>query len=156
MLWLRTTAVISLLTWVTAVMAAAEKPRAEAVPGKPNLTMGSYDVGEFGYQVDEFFMSGTASSFRLAGEATADGKWKAVPAGTAPYTTRMVVVRPSDRKKFSGTVVVEWLNVSGGLDVPVDWNMVHREILRRGHAYVAVSAQLAGIEGGLGAPGLPP
>jgi acetyl esterase/lipase len=73
-----------------------------------------------------------------------------VPARTSPYTTRIVVVRPTDPAKFSGTVVVEWLNVTGGLDVPVEWNVIHREILRRGHAYVAVSAQKVGIEGGRG------
>src|SRR5262249_33310639 len=77
-------------------------------------------------------------------------KWDAVPAATAPYKTRIVVLRPRDSAKFSGTVVVEWLNVSGGLDVPVVWNVIHREILRRGHAYVAVSAQRVGIEGGRG------
>ena len=133
----------------------AEKPRAGppaavAVPGKPSLTLGSYDVGPLGYRVEEFFVSGTASSYKLNGEATADGKWDAVPAGTSPYTTRIVVVRPTDPDKFSGTAVVEWLNVTGGLDVPVEWNVIHREILRRGHAYVGVSAQKVGIESGRG------
>ena len=50
------------------------------------------------------------------------------------------------------------MNVSGGLDVPVDWNMAHREIIRRGHAFVGVSAQKVGIEGGpslMRAPGAP-
>jgi acetyl esterase/lipase len=134
----------------------AKPPSVVAVPGKPTLPLGSYDVAPLGYQVDEFFISGTATSYRLAGKATEDGKWDAVPAGTAPYRTRIVVVRPSDRAKFSGTAVVEWLNVSGGLDVPVDWNITHREVLRRGHAYVAVSAQVAGIESrqGLMGPGV--
>src|SRR5262249_48678015 len=65
----------------------AEKPRAKApsaaaVPGKPSLTIGSYDIGPLGYQVEEFFVSGIASSYKLKGEATADGKWDAVPAAT--------------------------------------------------------------------------
>ena len=121
-----------------------------AVAGKPNLLMGIYDVRALGYRVDEFFVSGTAASYKLGGEPTEDGKWQALPAGTAPYTTRIIVVRPSDPSKFSGTAVVEWLNVSAGLDIPVDWNMAHREILRRGHAYVGVSAQRVGVEGGPG------
>jgi hypothetical protein len=128
----------------------AEAPSAVAVRGKPSLTLGSYDVGPLGYQIEEFFVSGTATSYKLKGEATADGKWDAVPARTSPYTTRIVVVRPTDPAKFSGTAVVEWLNVTGGLDVPVEWNVIHREILRRGHAYVGVSAQKVGIEGGRG------
>jgi hypothetical protein len=43
---------------------------------------------------------------------------------------------------------VEWLNVSGGADAGPDWNAAHREILRNGHAYVGVSAQKVGVEGG--------
>jgi len=46
--------------------------------------------------------------------------------------------------------VVGYRNVTGGLDMTVDWNVVHREVIRRGHAYVAVSAQKVGIEGGPG------
>jgi Alpha/beta hydrolase domain len=44
--------------------------------------------------------------------------------------------------------VVEWLNVSGGLDAAPDWMLAHTEIVRRGHAWVGVSAQRAGVEGG--------
>lgn len=122
-------------------------PSVEAISGKPSLSIGSYDVGERGYLVEEFFISGNAASYKLAGKPTADGKWEALPATNAPYTTRIVVIRPKDAAKFSGTAVVEWLNVTGGLDVPVDWNMLHREIMRRGHAYVGVTAQKVGVDG---------
>lgn len=134
----------------------AQAPSVEAISGKPNLTVGSYDVGEFGYRVEEFFVSGNALAYKLAGEPTADGKWEALPATNAAYTTRIVVILPKDAAKFSRTAVVEWLNVTGGLDVPVDWNMLHREIMRRGHAYVAVSAQKVGIDGNPMAQGAGP
>lgn len=138
----------------------AEKPKAEApsvaaVEGKPSLPLGEYDLGKLGYEIEEFFISGVATSYKLKGEATEDGKWDVEPAKAAPYTTRLVVVRPSDPKKFSGTVVVEWMNVGGGLDVPVDWSKAHREIIRRGSAYVGVSAQYVGVEGGRSLPGVP-
>lgn len=45
-------------------------------------------------------------------------------------------------------MIVEWLNVSGGIDAPAVWFMAHREIARAGYGYVAVSAQRVGIEGG--------
>ncbi len=60
----------------------------------------------------------------------------------------MVVLTPIDSGAFNGTVLVEWLNVSGGIDAPAEWFMAHREIVREGYAYVAVSAQLVGVEGG--------
>ena len=51
---------------------------------------------------------------------------------TAPYTTRAVVYRPINPAKFNGTVVVEWLNVSGGLDDAPDWTLAHNELVREG------------------------
>ena len=67
----------------------------------------------------------------------------------ADYTTRIVVLTPTDDAAFNGTVIVEWLNVSGGIDAPAVWFMAHREIAREGYAYVAVSAQRVGVEGGV-------
>ena len=60
----------------------------------------------------------------------------------------MVVLTPADPDRFNGTVLVEWLNVSGGIDAPAVWMMAHREMVRAGYAYVAVSAQRVGVEGG--------
>src|SRR6201988_3330174 len=104
------------------------------VSGKPNLLLGAYEPETLGYRADEFFVSGTASSY--AADQQAD------------YTTRIVVLTPADHTAFNGTVIVEWLNVSGGIDAPAIWFMAHREIARAGYAYVAVSAQRVGVEGG--------
>jgi hypothetical protein len=82
------------------------------------------------------------------GDAGPDGKWQAAPAETAPYATRIVVVRPADPKRFNGTAAVEWLNVTGGLDVAPDWSFTHRELMRSGYAWVGVSVQKVGVEGG--------
>ena len=126
-------------------------------PGSPFLTLGGFDLKAQGYVVEEFIISGTATSYKLKGEPTPDGAWSAAPDGTAPYATRIVVVRPADPKRFNGTVAVEWLNVTGGLDAGPDWTYSHREMLRSGYAYVGVSAQKVGVEGGqsLGGRGMP-
>jgi hypothetical protein len=60
----------------------------------------------------------------------------------------MLVRRPSDPQRFSGTVVVEWNNVSAGIDASPDWILLHRHLVAQGHAWVGVSAQKAGIDGG--------
>lgn len=106
------------------------------VPGKPNLLLGAYDLATLGYRAEEFFVSGTA------------GSYSDTVASEADYTTRIVVLSPVDAAKSNGTVIVEWLNVSGGIDAPAVWFMAHREIARAGYTYVAVSAQQVGIEGG--------
>jgi hypothetical protein len=128
--------------------AQAKLPNVEHVGGVPTLMTGSYDVATLGYTKDEYFVSGVANSYSAQEPLSPDGRWTASVSGTAPYRTRIVVMRPTDPTKFNGTVIVEWLNVSGGLDAPADWFMAHREIVRSGYAYVAVSAQKVGVEGG--------
>ncbi|HSR86050.1 MAG TPA: alpha/beta hydrolase domain-containing protein [Streptosporangiaceae bacterium] len=115
---------------------------------------GAYDLAALGYVEQEFRLDGTASSYRLTSERTADGRWSAEPAEPAAFATRVLLRQPADDARFSGTVIVEWLNVSGGLDAAPDWMLTHTHLLRRGHAWAGVSAQRAGIEGGGLVPGL--
>jgi hypothetical protein len=65
--------------------------------------------------------------------------------------TRLLVHRPTDPAAFDGTVLVEWLNVSAGLDAAPVWLVAHREALRRGTAWIGVSAQPVGVHGGTSA-----
>lgn len=139
---------VGLAATLLASTAMAAPASAVAVPGKPTLFLGAYDIGQLGYTVEEYFLSGTATSYKLNGAPSPDGRWDASADATAPYATRLVVIRPSDPAKFNGTVVVEWLNVSAGADGAPDWNVMHRELVRSGYAYVGVSAQKVGIEGG--------
>ncbi len=122
----------------------------------PFIAATGFDLGEVGYEQHEFFISGTASAYSNVGELGTDGKWTVETANEAAYKTRFVVHRPADASRFNGTVIVEWLNVSGGLDAGPDWLMAHVELIRGGYVWVGVSAQLVGVEGGEGIiPGLP-
>lgn len=114
----------------------------------PFIGASSVALATVGYVMEEFFLSGAARSFTAAGPLSSDGLWEVTPAGSAPYTTRVVVRRPVSVEDFNGTVVVEWLNVSGGLDADPGWTYLHEELIRRGVAWVGVSAQSAGVEGG--------
>ena len=110
--------------------------------------MAGFDLGQVGYTLEEFFLESTATRYEPAGPAGADGYWQVTPAGQAPFATRLVVCRPSDPGVFTGTVILEWLNVSAGFDAPAHWMLTHRQVVRAGWAWVGVSAQRAGIEGG--------
>ncbi len=99
-----------------------------------------------GYVEQEFFASGTAWSFR-ATASPSDGQWSIAPATSAAYRTRIIVRRPSDPARFNGTVVVEWLNVSAGEASP-DWDYLNPGLTAAGFAYVGVSAQALGVNGG--------
>ena len=92
------------------------------------------DLAAAGYVEREYVARGTAISY--AGHDPAE------------FATRVVVRRPVSAGAFSGTVVSEWLNVSSGSDVAPDWNYLAEEVVRRGHAWVGISAQHMGVEGG--------
>ena len=79
------------------------------VAGPPVIIMTGFDLGQAAYTLEEFFLESTATRFELAGPAGADGYWRVTPAGQAPFTTRLVVCRPSDPGAYTGTVILEWL-----------------------------------------------
>ena len=102
-----------------------------------------------GYVQEEYVAEGTASSYEAVGEVTPDGAWTLEPGAERrlPDTRR----RPPTREQaedFSGIVLVEWMNVSGGVDADPEFTTLREEIVRQGHAWVGVSAQMIGVEGG--------
>ncbi len=99
-----------------------------------------------GYVEEELFIGGTATSFE-ATDTPDDGFWTATPGEEAEYRTRVLVRRPGAAEDFSGTVVVEWFNVSA-IEAAPDWGYLSEEIGWEGHAYIGVSAQAQGVEGG--------
>src|SRR5262249_46496488 len=150
----RTIAILLPLVVLTSVArAAVPVPTIEGPvtsPGGAFLQSTSFDLATVGYVEQEFFISGTASAYVNQGTLGVDGLWTVTPADTATYKTRILVRRPAERKRFNGTVVVEWFNVTAGLDAAPDWTQSHVELIRDGFAWVGVSAQLVGVEGGGG------
>ena len=94
----------------------------------------------------EYFASGTATSYVSKSEPNT-GRWTLGTGFSAAYKTRLIVRVPKDPKRFNGTVVVEWLNVSAGSDTDPDFSYLGAELERAGAAYVGVSAQQVGIDG---------
>jgi hypothetical protein len=101
-------------------------PKVELVPadaGKMHGLFGaSKNIGDYAYAEDEFFVTGTSPA----------------------YTTRIVVHRPKDAAKFTGTVFMEWYNVTGGIDIAPLWTLSRDYMMREGHVHVGVSAQAVG------------
>ncbi len=118
------------------------------MPGAAPDIMRDYDLATFGYSETEYAVEGTATSYELQGERGTDGRWTVTLGDEARFRTRIVVRRPSDPARFSGTVVVEWHNVSAGIDAAPDWGFFHRQVAAQGHGWVGVSAQKVGIDGG--------
>jgi hypothetical protein len=109
-------------------------------------SLSAVDLAAHGYVEEEFFVEGTARAYEPTGPLAEDGRWSVKTSTTAPYRTRVLVRRPKDPSKFKGTVEVEWLNVSGGLDAAPNWGFGNAELLRGGFVWVGVSAQAAGVK----------
>lgn len=112
------------------------------------VTVGPPFLLDEGYVEEEFIAEGAASSYAPVGDLSPDGRWTLEPDGQAEYRTRVLVRRPANATDFSGVVLVEWLNVSGGLDADPEFIALREEIVRQGHMWVGVSAQKIGVEGG--------
>lgn len=110
----------------------------------------SADLAAQGYVEVELFAEGSAREYRARAPLGSDGRWDVAPGRPADYRTRVVVRRPVEASRASGVVLVEWCNVSGGIEAAADWAYLHQEILRAGHTYVAVTAQALGVHGGPG------
>jgi hypothetical protein len=111
--------------------------------GAGQATAAVQDLASRGYAETEHFFGGAATSY--VGEQRDDGVWDAREGDTAEFRSRMIVRRPKTGATFSGTVVVEWLNVTIGRDGDPSWGYGAEEIMREGHAWVGVSAQQPGV-----------
>ncbi|NND69822.1 MAG: hypothetical protein HKN19_19690, partial [Halioglobus sp.] len=112
------------------------------------LSMGGPDAADVGYEREEYFLEGNATSYTPTLPLPTDGKLEVSanpPTTDGNYRTRMVVMRPADAADFNGTVIVEWMNVTAGADAPPDYIMAHNEFLRSGYAWIGVSAQAVGV-----------
>ncbi len=103
------------------------------------FTVGGTDLKGHGYRLDEYFVSGKANVYDWG----SDGKalTPQVRTANAPYTTRIVVRKPENPKKFSGNVWVELNNPSRGWDVEVQWPVVQEKVMRDGDIWVAVTVK---------------
>jgi len=142
---------VLLLTLTPAAARAADAPVVSGpvsggTHGRP-FTSSFADLAGSGYIEEEYFVAGAATVYGARGPLGSDGLWSAVPAGSQPYKTRLLVRRPKDSERFNGTVVLEWLNVSGGFDIDAEWGYAYPELMRDGFVWVGVSAQRAGVMG---------
>jgi hypothetical protein len=98
-----------------------------------------------GYVIEEFFVSGVGSLY----EFTPTGIRVVSPCPAAatsgctgvPYTTRMIVKRPRRDHDFSGTVVIEPLNPSGGFDIAAVWDRSRDLFVANGDIFIGWSSK---------------
>ncbi len=93
------------------------------------------DLASHDYVEEEYFLSGRAHRY---------GAGLAVDGGPFPYTTRVLVRRPSEAP--SGVTYVSVLNASQGYDIDDDWRRAWDWLIENRHTYVAVTLKPISIE----------
>ncbi|MBV9196374.1 MAG: hypothetical protein JO168_19745 [Solirubrobacterales bacterium] len=142
--------VIGLMAAVACVLAAPAGAKT-AIPhavGPLPVTASSYPFGaadhqlvpEYlrsnGYVEDEYLVSGKANVYTWPARGPA-----VVRTPDAPYTTRVLIRRPANRRRFSGRVIVEMLNPSNLFDLNIGWALMHDQFMRDGDVWVGVTAK---------------
>ncbi len=100
-------------------------------------------LGKLGYVEEEFLVSGTANVYDWAADGTIT-----VKTPNAPYTTRILIRRPANSGKFSGSVVVEPLFPARRWDWSMMWGYSHDYFIDHGDAWVGVTlpGSIAGLQ----------
>lgn len=99
------------------------------------------DLAAKGYVEEEYLVSGTANVYSWPASGAA-----VVRTPDAPYTTRVLVRRPSRRTKLSGNVVVEMLNPSNLFDLNIGWAISREQFMRTGDVWVGITSKPVAID----------
>ena len=100
------------------------------------------DLPKAGYVEEEFFVTGRANVY----DWSADGQ-VSVKSANAPYTTRILLRRPGEARRFSGNVIVEIVNSARRYDFPFAWGVSHDYFMENGDAFVLITLAQANLEG---------
>ena len=91
------------------------------------------DLEKLGYEEEEYLVSGEARVFDWP-----DSVGPKVLA-QAPYTTRIIVRRPKNDRRFNGTAIVEPMNPSTPVDLPIMWAESYSQFIADGYAWVGIT-----------------
>lgn len=89
-----------------------------------------------GYAEEEYLFTGTANVYGTG----SDGKPRKEQEN-CPYTNRMILRRPADMTRFSGSVIVEIINSTANFDIERVWINTWRYLTRHGHIYVGITSK---------------
>ena len=92
------------------------------------------DLKARGYVEEEFFISGTANVYDWASTGAVS-----VRSSGAPYTTRILMRRPIDASRFSGTVWVDMLSPARGYDFEENWGTTNYYMMDHGDASIGIT-----------------
>ncbi len=96
------------------------------------------------YVEEEFLVRGAANNYTYAQSPRRGELLLLTP--DLPYTTRLIVRRPDDPRRFSGSVVIEWWNSTAGFDTAPVWDPSAEFFVQEGWIYVGVTNSSTSIQ----------
>ncbi len=145
-----------LVTWAIAVGAQfvpnptvsgpipATAPPGDASHNYPFFSS-NVDLASRGYIEEEFFLQGTANTYNIV-PLVPKSDTAIITGSGSGYRTRIIVRRPLSAEAFNGTVLMEWQNVTAGFEPDSLWIASQDHLMRRGYAWIGVTAQRAGFQ----------
>jgi len=94
-------------------------------------------LAKHGFVEEEYLVSGAARVY----QAVPQSDYVAKVINHSSYTTRAIIRRPKDMRTWSGNVLVEYMNVSDGLDLQVLWTKLYEKIFNANDVYVAFTGK---------------
>jgi len=98
------------------------------------------DLQENGYVEEEYILKGKANVYEWGTDNKA-----VVRTPDVPYGTRVLVRRPIDPRRMSGTVIEEPLNPSNLFDLNIGWALSGDQIMRNGDVWVGYTSKPVAI-----------
>jgi hypothetical protein len=122
----------------------AERPSLPEIGAPLPTTHTSHAFSASAYQKKALALDELAyveSEYLVRGRARVYGRSDQGPHALAqgPYTTRILVRRPKDGRRFSGTVIVEPMNPSEDADLPIMWAESYQQFIADGDAWVGIT-----------------
>jgi len=139
---------LSCLLPATVCVAAVSLPTTQllpVIPGDPETRSTPFiawfmDLSADGYVEEEYAVSGLANIYGYVDDAAQSPEVEIIEADV-PYTSRILVRRPADPKRFNGTVFYEILNATAGWDGDPIWQSNFDYITREGAVWVGMSTK---------------
>lgn len=135
-------------TQVSVPLGTVDFAGAPALKNAPAVNM--VPLAKYGYVEEEYFISGTANVYAPEGE-TIDflktygfGGGRTVSKADVPYKTRIIIRRPVDVAKFSGTVQIEPIrDVTEGVTT---WQRAWPYLVTHGDIWIGFTVSKANVE----------
>lgn len=105
--------------------------------GSDRTANSGVDIAAHDYVEEEYLISGEARVY----DAVPDTDYDVKVLGVSEYVTRALVRQPADPDRWSGRVVVEYMNATDNMDLQVFWARAHNQLMESGDAYIGFSGK---------------